>query len=62
MQISALGTEDKIFEQVRPAFAAFEVCFIIGISLLSAYCITHQEFGPHHLATFFVMSGKISTV
>lgn len=63
MQISALGTEDEIFEQVRPAFSAFEVCLIIGISLLNAYCITHQEFGPsYHLATFFVMSCKISTV
>lgn len=63
MQISALGTEDEIFEQVRPLFAACEVCFTIDIYLLSAYCITHQEFAPsYHLATLLVMSSKIGTV
>ncbi|XP_017637245.1 probable UMP-CMP kinase 2 isoform X2 [Gossypium arboreum] len=28
--IKAIGTEDEIFEQVRPIFAAFEVCSTVG--------------------------------
>ena len=32
LQINAVGTEDEIFEQVRPVFAAYEVYFPLFIA------------------------------
>ena len=32
MQINSVGTADEIFEQVRPVFDAYEVCFRVIVS------------------------------
>ncbi|MBA0718488.1 hypothetical protein Golax_006235, partial [Gossypium laxum] len=40
--IKAIGTEDEIFEQVRPIFAAFEVCSVSAMILSIQLCWQSQ--------------------